>query len=248
MEHEEGGSRVRDLTARLASIHRRIEAAARAADRQAPHLIVVTKYFPASDVRILASLGVTDVGENRDQEAAAKSAELEELGLAWHFIGQLQTNKAKSVARYASAVHSVDRIPLVTALGKAVTLEGARRADAGLADRGDLACFLQFALADDAAPGGRGGASPSEATVLAEAVVATEGLGLAGVMAVAPQGIPAAAAFDRLMDISASVRAVDPGASEVSAGMSGDLEEAVAAGATHLRIGSDVLGPRPPVG
>lgn len=246
-----GTDRARELGERLRAVRERIASAAAPTGRAAPRLIVVTKYFPASDVRILAGLGVTDVGENRDQEAAAKAAELQDLPLAWHFIGQLQTNKAKSVVRYAHSVHSVDRLPLVTALGRAVGVEQERRSAAGTGPRGALHCFLQFTLdagADPAgASAGRGGAHPDDAVRLAEACVAAEGLQLAGVMAVAPRGADPAAAFERLLRISAEVRAVDPAAAAVSAGMSGDLEEAVAAGATHLRIGSDVLGPRPAV-
>ncbi|MBG6224706.1 pyridoxal phosphate enzyme (YggS family) [Arthrobacter sp. CAN_A2] len=245
------GDRTRELGERLRAVRARISSAAAAAGRTEPGLIVVTKYFPASDVRILAGLGVTDVGENRDQEAAAKAAELEDLDLAWHFIGQLQTNKARSVVRYAHSVHSVDRLPLITALGKAVRGERERRDAAGLGAREDLHCFLQFTLDAGAdpteAPAGRGGALPIDATALAEACAATEGLRLAGVMAVAPLGADPAEAFERLLRISAEIRAVAPAASAVSAGMSGDLEEAIAAGATHLRIGSDVLGPRPAV-
>jgi uncharacterized pyridoxal phosphate-containing UPF0001 family protein len=145
-------------------------------------------------------------------------------------------------------VHSVDRAALVAALGKAVAVEQERRTAAGLGARDDLECFLQFTLDAEATSGGRGGALPREAGALAETVTATAGLRLAGVMAVAPLGTPPAAAFERLLRIADSVRAVDPSATAVSAGMSGDLEEAVAAGATHLRIGSDVLGPRPAVG
>ncbi|MHA7283764.1 YggS family pyridoxal phosphate-dependent enzyme [Arthrobacter sp. TMS2-4] len=243
-------ARARDLEDRLRAVRARISSAAAAAGRDAPELIVVTKYFPASDVRILAGLGITDVGENRDQEAAAKAADLQDLTLAWHFIGQLQTNKAKSVVRYADSVHSVDRLPLITALGRAVRAEQDRRSGAGMEAREDLRCFLQFTLDADAAetPSGRGGALPADAVALAEACTSTEGLQLAGVMAVAPLGADPAEAFGRLLRISAEVRAVDPAAAAVSAGMSGDLEEAVAAGTTHLRIGSDVLGPRPAVG
>jgi uncharacterized pyridoxal phosphate-containing UPF0001 family protein len=142
----------------------------------------------------------------------------------------------------------VDRAPLVSALGRAVAVEQERRAAAGRSARSDLDCFLQFTLDEDAGSGGRGGALPEEAGALAEAVAAEDGLRLAGVMAVAPLGVPPAQAFARLLGIAATVRAVDPSASAVSAGMSGDLEDAVAAGATHLRIGSDVLGPRPAVG
>ncbi|WP_104179823.1 YggS family pyridoxal phosphate enzyme [Arthrobacter sp. B0490] len=252
-----GDRRALELAMRLGDVRARIAAAA--AGRAAPDLIVVTKYFPASDLRILARLGVADVGENRDQEAAGKAAELEDLALRWHFIGQMQTNKAKSVVRYAHSVHSVDRAPLVDALGKAMAAEQARRAAQGLPDRPDLDCFLQFTL-DDGVSGvpsterdaprtrSRGGALPADAEDLARAVGAAAGLRLAGVMGVAPLGGDPADAFGRLLRISATVRAVDPSASAVSAGMSGDLEAAVAAGATHLRIGSDVLGPRPGVG
>ncbi|WP_434991911.1 YggS family pyridoxal phosphate-dependent enzyme [Arthrobacter sp. Ld5] len=245
-------ARARELEGRLRAVRARISSAAGTAGRGEPELIVVTKYFPASDVRTLAGLGVTDVGENRDQEAAAKAADLQDLGLNWHFIGQLQTNKARSVVRYAHSVHSVDRLPLVTALGKAVGVEQERRAGAGLGPREDLRCFLQVTLDAGADPAqarsGRGGALPADVPALAEACAATEGLRLAGVMAVAPLGASPAEAFERLLHVSAAVRAVDPAAAAISAGMSGDLEEAVAAGATHLRIGSDVLGPRPAVG
>jgi pyridoxal phosphate enzyme (YggS family) len=243
-----GSARDEELSVRLEAVRSRISAASRAAGRPEPQLIVVTKYFPASDVRLLARHGVTDVGENRDQEAAAKAAELEDLALSWHFIGQLQTNKAKSVVRYAHSVHSVDRLALVGALGKACAAERDRRLDVGGQPRPALDCYLQFNLDPDAGSDGRGGASPSDAAPLAEAVVTTDCLRLAGVMAVAPLGVSPAEAFGRLAGISATVRAVEPAATAMSAGMSGDLEEAVAAGATHLRIGSDVLGPRPAVG
>ena len=246
--------RARELARRLTSVRSRIARASGAAGRPEPRLVVVTKYFPASDVRILADLGVGDVGENRDQEASGKAEDLAALSLRWHFIGQLQTNKAKSVVRYAHSIHSVDREPLVIALGKAMVAEQRRREGDGLEPRGDLECFLQFSLAEAArsgevgGPAGRGGADPRDAADLARSVVATPGLRLAGVMAVAPRGAEPAAAFASLLHIAAVVRGVEPSALAVSAGMSGDLEEAVAAGATHLRIGSDVLGARPALG
>lgn len=227
-----------ELAARLARVRGRIRAACDAAGRtEEPRLIVVTKFHPASDVRLLAELGVTDVGENRDQEAAAKAAELDDLGLSWHFIGQLQTNKAKSVARYADAVHSVDRPQLVAALSKAVTAAG--RED-------PLACLIQVNL--DPAAAGRGGALPADVPELAALIDRAPGLRLAGVMAVAPLGADSAEAFVTLADVAGGLRQRYPDATMVSAGMSQDLEAAVAAGATHLRIGTDVLGPRPPVG
>jgi pyridoxal phosphate enzyme (YggS family) len=237
-DHGSLAARRHELAASLGSVRERIRRATEAAGRSPePALIVVTKFHPASDVRLLAELGVRDVGENRDQEAAAKSAELRDLPLVWHFIGQLQTNKAKSVVRYADAVHSVDRAPLVAALGKAVAAAGRGR---------DLDCLIQVNLDPEAAPG-RGGALPAEVPALSELVAAEPGLRLAGVMAVAPLGADPAEAFARLATVAERMRADYPAADMVSAGMSQDLEQAVAAGATHLRIGTDVLGQRPQV-
>jgi uncharacterized pyridoxal phosphate-containing UPF0001 family protein len=161
--------------------------------------------------------------------------------VTWHFIGQLQTNKARSVARYADAVHSVDRIRLVRALGAAALAAGR-----------ELTCLVQVSLdpADAGAPAGqeRGGVPPARLAEVAEAVEAEPGLALGGLMAVAPLGMDPAAAFAPLRDLSAVVRKVSPAALVISAGMSGDLEPAVASGATHLRIGTALLGNRrPPV-
>jgi hypothetical protein len=195
-------------------------------------VVAITKTFPASDVRLLWSLGVRDVGENRDQEAAAKAAECAGLaGLRWHFVGQLQTNKAASVVRYASVVQSVDRVRLARALG-----DQARKAGRV------VSCLVQVSL--DADPR-RGGALPADVPGVAAAVAAEDGLVLAGVMAVAPLGVPPAEAFAQLPGFSAAVREIRPGAVIISAGMSGDLEAAVGAGATHLRIGTALLGGRP---
>jgi PLP dependent protein len=195
-------------------------------------LIAVTKTRPASDVRLLAELGVADVGENRDAEAAPKAAECADLSLTWHFVGQLQTNKAASVVRYASVVHSVDRPRLVRALGRAA--RGAGRI---------VQCLVEVSLDGDPA---RGGAAAGDVAALAEALAAEEGLVLGGVMAIAPLSMPPADAFARLLASAAAVRAVRPGATVISAGMSGDLEAAVEAGATHLRIGTALLGDRGP--
>lgn len=236
-------SRSADLAQRLAAVGKRIAAAAGDAGREGPlpSLIVVTKFHPAEDIRRLAALGVTDVGENRDQEAAAKALELADLALTWHFVGQLQTKKAKSVARYASAVHSVDRPQLAEALAKAV------RHEMDTSGRAALDCFIQVSLDDD---GGthRGGADPADVPLLAERIAGSEGLNLAGVMAVAPLGAPPEPAFERLAGISARLAAAYPHATAISAGMSQDLEAAIKFGATHLRIGSDILGSRPAVG
>ncbi|MBT8159367.1 MULTISPECIES: YggS family pyridoxal phosphate-dependent enzyme [Arthrobacter] len=234
--------RTAELRDRLATVHRRITEATREAGRgEEPRLIVVSKFHPAADVVRLASLGVIDLGENRDQEAGAKAAELSNLDLRWHFIGQLQSNKAKSVVKYAHSVQSVDRVQLVTALAKAIERQ---QSETG---RPDLECFIQVSLQDD---GGehRGGAAPADVGLLADSIADAAGLRLAGLMAVAPLGVPPEAAFERLAAISEELRRSHPGAGAISAGMSQDLEAAVRFGATHLRIGSDILGSRPPVG
>ena len=219
---------------RLTAVRQRIAAACQAAGRDPADvtLIAVTKTFPASDVRLLSELGVCDVGENRDAEAAPKAAQCADLNLTWHFIGQLQTNKAASVVRYATFVHSVDRLRLIRALGTA-----ARRAEAV------VQCLVEVSLDGDPA---RGGAVAGEVPALAEALAAEPGLVLAGVMAIAPLGMAPREAFGLLLDSAAAVRAVRHAATVISAGMSGDLEDAVAAGATHLRIGTALLGDRGP--
>ncbi len=229
-----GSSRRDELAVRLTAVRQRIAAACQAAGRDPADvtLIAVTKTWPASDVRLLSELGVSDVGENRDVEAAPKAAQCADLDLTWHFIGQLQTNKVASVVRYATFVHSVDRMRLIRALGTA-----ARRAEAV------VQCLIEVSLDGDPA---RGGAVASEVPALAEALAAEPGLVLAGVMAVAPLGMAPLEAFGLLLDSAAVVRAVNPAATVISAGMSGDLEDAVAAGATHLRIGTALLGDRRP--
>ena len=229
-----GSSRRDELAVRLTAVRQRIAAACQAAGRDPADvtLIAVTKTWPASDVRLLSELGVSDVGENRDAEAAPKAAQCADLDLTWHFIGQLQTNKVASVVRYATFVHSVDRMRLIRALGTA-----ARRAEAV------VQCLIEVSLDGDPA---RGGAVASEVPALAEALAAEPGLVLAGVMAIAPLGMAPLEAFGLLLDSAAVVRAVSPAATVISAGMSGDLEDAVAAGATHLRIGTALLGDRGP--
>jgi PLP dependent protein len=226
--------RQEELAVRLADVRGRIAKACEAAGRDVEDitLIAVTKTRPASDVRLLGELGLRDVGENRDAEAAPKAAQCADLNLTWHFIGQLQTNKCASVVRYASVVHSVDRLRLIRALGQA-----ARRADRVVSS------LIEVSLDGDPA---RGGAPAEQVPPLAEAVAAEPGLVLGGVMAIAPLGLAAAEAFARLLDSAAVVRAVRPSATVISAGMSGDLEAAVEAGATHLRIGTALLGDRGP--
>lgn len=224
-----------ELRQRLTAVRERIASACRAAGRAPAEitLVAVTKTFPASDVRLLAELGVRDAGENFDQEAAPKAAACATLvpPVTWHFIGQLQTRKSVSVVSYASVIHSVDRLRLVHALGR-------RAGEAGKV----VTCLIQVSL--DGAPG-RGGVVESGVLPLAEAVAAEDHLVLGGVMAMAPPRIPAASAFGPLPRIAGLVRGLHPEATMVSAGMSGDMEEAIAAGATHLRIGTALLGGRP---
>jgi pyridoxal phosphate enzyme (YggS family) len=233
-------ARREELALALARVRERVGAACAAAGRDPAGvtLIAVTKTRPASDVRLLAGLGVTDVGENRDQEAGPKAAACADLPLTWHFVGQLQTNKAARVARYADVVHSADRVRLVRALGaasRAARLAGER-------DR-ELRCLVQVSADGDPA---RGGVPPGGVREVAEAIESEPGLVLAGVMAVAPLGMAPAAAFAVLRECSGTVRQVRPGATVISAGMSTDLEAAIAAGSTHIRIGTALLGARTP--
>ncbi|WP_053352912.1 YggS family pyridoxal phosphate-dependent enzyme [Leucobacter musarum] len=214
---------------RLASVRAEIADAARAVGRQPDDLtlIVVTKFHPAALVTELAAHGVRDVGENRHQEAQEKAEAVADPALSWHFIGQLQTKKARQAARYARAIHSIDRERLVDALDGVGT---------------PLDVFLQINLTDDP---GRGGVAPAGLEALAERTLRAEDLRLRGVMAVAPLEEPPAAAFERLAQYSERVRALAPEATAISAGMTHDFREAIAAGATHLRIGSAITGKRP---
>ncbi len=226
--------RTQEIAERLRATQARVRAACEQAGRtDEPTLIVVTKFFPVEDVERLRSLGVRDIGENRDQEARAKVGQMGPgPDLRVHFIGQLQTNKAASVARYADVVHSVDRPRLVHALS-----EGAQRAGR------ELDVLVQVDLSD--APG-RGGVPPARCAELAALVAGAPRLQLRGVMAVAPLGEDPDAAFARVAGIAAAVRRDHPEAIWLSAGMSADLEQAVRHGATHLRVGSAILGSRPP--
>ena len=226
-----------EIAAGLAAVRERVEGACAGAGRSGEDItmIVVTKFFPASDVRLLADLGVRHVGENRHQEAVEKAAECADLDLDWHFIGALQSNKAAVVAGYADAVHSVDRAKLVGGLSR-----GAQERDR------EIDCLVQVSL-DPPEASGRSGAAAEEVPGLAERILEADGLRLRGVMGVAPLGGDAREAFDKLAEQAAVVRRLEPEATWISAGMSIDLEEAIAAGATHLRIGSAVLGPRPVV-
>jgi PLP dependent protein len=236
---EADAARAAELSANLTALRARIDAACAAARRPAAGvtLVAVTKFFPASDVVALSRLGVSDVGENRDQEAAPKASRVTALGVSmtWHFVGQLQANKAASVVSYADVVHSVDRPGLVSALSRRAVAAG--RDEPGRA----LRCLIQVSL-DGAA--GRGGAQPADVPALADAIAGAGGLELDGVMTVAPLGAAPRPAFARLADIADMLRAAHPGARSISAGMSSDLEDAIAEGATLVRIGTALLGGR----
>ncbi|AKU17209.1 YggS family pyridoxal phosphate-dependent enzyme [Luteipulveratus mongoliensis] len=229
--------RTAELKAGLEVVDARIRSACAAVDRdpEGVTLVVVTKFFPAADVTRLHDLGVRHIGENRHQEAADKVAELDprtRADLTVHFIGQLQSNKAAAVTSYADVVQSVDRAKVVAALDRAAAQRDRR-----------LSVTLQVDLAgSDAA---RGGVAPHEIGALADAVADSAQLDLRGVMAVAPLGADPAPAFARLRELAEDVHREHPDATWISAGMSGDLEAAVAAGATHLRVGSAILGSRP---
>lgn len=228
-----------ELRANLDAVRARIERGCVAAGRAVEEvtLVVVTKHFPASDVRLLHDLGVVHVGENKHQEAAAKREECADLGLVWHYIGHLQSNKAAAVGGWADVVQSVDRDRLIPGLARAAVSRERR-----------LEVLVQVSLDSGAAGAGRSGADPEDVPALVDAVLGEPALRLRGVMAVAPWGAPAGPAFARLAEVAAAVRQRDAEACWISAGMSGDLEEAIRYGATHVRVGSAVLGNRPPRG
>jgi pyridoxal phosphate enzyme (YggS family) len=220
------------LADRLAEVQGSIADAARDAGRSPSEIttIVVTKFQPAALVADLAALGVRDVGENRHQEAQAKATALAELGLRWHFVGQLQSKKARQVRSYATAIHSVDRPALVDALRS---------------EEASVDCFVQVNLTDDPA---RGGVAADGLLPLVEHVLETPGLRLRGLMTVAPLGEPARPAFARVRLLSERIRDMAPQATDLSMGMSHDFREAILEGATHLRIGTAITGNRPVAG
>jgi pyridoxal phosphate enzyme (YggS family) len=234
--------RADELRSNLLQVEERIEKACQAAGRSREEvtLIAITKTFPVSDVRALAALGVRDVGENREQELKVKAPECPDL--RWHFVGQLQSKKARSVVRNASIVHSVDRSSLVEALSKAA-----------VAEEKTLRCLIQVSLsaygsAEAATGAGRGGAEPSGVPELAAEIEAADRLEVGGVMAVAPLGSDPDEAFAGLRDVASRLRSEHAGADWISAGMTGDLEAAIKHGATHVRLGRALLGTRPPLG
>ena len=229
------------LAAALDEVRGRIARACSAAGRDpaAVALVAVTKTYPASDVLLLAGLGVTDVGENKDQEAGPKAATVRAAGaqLRWHYVGQFQRNKARSVVRYTDVVESVDSLRLTAALDRAARQHREQ----------PLEALVQVSLDGDPERGGAvadAGEPERDLWRVADAVAAAAGLRLGGLMAVAPMGWEPERAFAELARLRDRFIAGHPGATTVSAGMSGDLEAAVRHGATHVRIGTSLLGMR----
>lgn len=220
-------SRAAEISANLQAITARIVSAAESAGRDPEEitLIAVTKTFPVSDVKILYELGVRDFGENRDQEGSVKFSELPEDS-NWHFQGQIQSNKLKSIATWADVIHSIDDVSHAKKLS---SLVGAK----------DI--FVQVSL--DGLPG-RGGVNPEQLLEFLDEVTALTNLKVRGLMAVAPLDEPPLEAFKRLKTLSETVIKTHPNTREISAGMSNDFEAAISQGATHIRIGSQILGVR----
>jgi len=247
---------VNDLAHRLGSVTQRIQQAARQANRDPSELtlIVVSKFHPAQMVLDLIDLGVTEFGENKDQEAAPKAAEvaaaIEARGAAsahrWHFVGQLQSNKVKSVLRYASAIHSLDRPSLLSALDKETQKVNTALLEAGQGEAKPIDVFIELNLTGDPE---RGGIEPHLVSEFALQVLGVAGVNLQGVMGVASVASPtdplvAERDFETILRASDAVRLLKPEAKFISAGMSGDFETALRFGATHLRIGTAITGQR----
>lgn len=221
-----------ELAANLAEVRERIDAACRAVGRDPGEvkLLAVTKTFPASDVRLLAELGLTDFAENRDQEAGPKREELRDVPGRWHMVGRLQRNKARSVVGWADQVDSVDSVRLAEALARAAARRGR-----------PLDVLVQVSIDGDTS---RGGCAIADLPELAGAITRSGDLILRGAMTVAPRAMSPVAAFEVLEKVVSRLRDDHPTVTEVSAGMSGDLEDAIAHGSTCVRVGTALLGSR----
>jgi pyridoxal phosphate enzyme (YggS family) len=226
-------SRKDQILSNLESVKEKISAAAQEAGRAPSEitLIAVTKTFPVSDLEILYELGVRNFGENRDQEAAPKVSALP-ADITWHFQGGIQSNKLKSISNWASVIHSVDKFKyaqMISQFSVGKTKE----------------IFIQVSL--DTLPQSREGVDPADLMQLAEQIMSLPNLEVKGLMAVAPLDQPTEQAFVRLQQIQQKFIQLYPAASSLSSGMSGDYELAISLGATHVRIGSSILGNRSPI-
>ena len=226
-------SRVDEISANLEKVNEQIKLAAASANRLSEDitLVAVTKTFPVSDIEILYSLGIRDFGENRDQEASEKVGLLPK-DVRWHFQGQIQSNKLKSITSWASYIHSVDQLRYAQMIS-----------DYSAGNKKPI--FMQVSL--DKLPQSRSGVNPSELLELAGAISALPGIRLQGLMAVAPVNSPTEQAFAELEDIRSDFLSTFPDAKSLSIGMSGDYQIAIKYGATHIRIGSSILGIRSPI-
>lgn len=224
------------LKSNLEFVRQQIASAATASGRSSDDitLVAVTKTWPLSDTEILAGLGIADVGENKVQDLAGKRAAYQGPPLHWHFIGQLQRNKAKLAVANADMIHSVDRPELVTALQHAAEAQAKPKLD----------CLIQINLDPDSS-NDRGGVQPEDVPRLADLIADSRPLSLAGVMAVAPLGARPEPAFEKLRNLHQKLLENHPHAWRISAGMSHDFQAAIASGATHVRMGAALLGQRP---
>jgi pyridoxal phosphate enzyme (YggS family) len=224
---------VSDLADRLRLVQERIDQAATSHGRKSEDitLIVVSKFHPAKLVLDLVDLGVSNFGENRDQEAKPKALEVAGIlggdrAPTWHFVGQLQSNKARSVLTYSRIIHSLDRPSLLKEFAKI----------------GEPASvFIELNLTGDA---GRGGVAPEEVESFAEEVLKVDHLKLLGVMGVAGLDRDPKQDFEIIQNCSTAVQSLSPTSNQISAGMSADFEAAIGFGATHLRIGTAITGNR----
>ncbi|MGW6448076.1 YggS family pyridoxal phosphate-dependent enzyme [Lentzea sp. NPDC055074] len=226
-------NRAEELKENLAEVEERIAKACEVAgrDREEVMLLAVTKTWPASDVEILYRLGLRNFAENRDQEASQKVGQLRHLEEArWHMVGRLQRNKAKSVVEWADQVDSVDSVRLAEALAKAVHSRGTT-----------LDVLLQVSIDGDTS---RGGVAVADVAELAGVITRSGDLILRGAMTVAPRTMKPAQAFQALVSVVSRLRDDHPTATHVSAGMSGDLEDAISHGSTCVRVGTALLGSR----
>ena len=216
-----------EITRNLQEVKERINSAAKSAGRDPAEiqLIVVTKTFPISDIEILRELGESNFGENRDQEAGPKA---EAISATWHFQGQIQSNKIKSICQWADVIHSISSEKEILKFAQSPRKHQV---------------FLQVSLDGQE---GRGGASPTDLTQLADLVNQSNNLELLGLMAVAPLGVEPIKAFADLAQINQGFASQYPNSKYLSAGMSGDFEAAIKHGATHVRVGSSILGSRSP--
>ena len=219
-----------EIAANLQEVRDRISRAADLADRDPAEieLIVVTKTFPITDIEILSELGEHHFGENRDQEAAPKALAISGTSTTWHFQGQIQSNKIKSISQWADVIHSISTAKEILKFAQSPRTHQV---------------FLQVSLDGELE---RGGANPNELADLAELVNESNNLELMGLMAVGPLGVDPEIAFADLAQINQGFVSDFPNAKYLSAGMSGDFESAILHGATHIRVGSSILGSRSP--